>query len=67
MAVVVEEGLVILEARVMEGMAGLIEKEIPMIEAEIEKDTAVAEEIGMAAEASGSVKLKHFQIVDNPR
>ena len=67
MEVVAEEGPVIPEDLVMEGTAGLITEEIQMTEVEIEKDTAVAEEIVMAAEASTSVKLKDSQLVDNLR
>ena len=67
MEVVAEEDPVIPEALVMEGMAGLIVEEIQTTEVEIEKNTAVAEEIVMAAEASTSVKLKGFQLVDNLR
>lgn len=67
MVVAVEEGPVIPEVLVMEDMEGLIETEIQTIEVETEKDMPVAEETVMAAEASGSVKLKDFQLVDNLR
>ena len=67
MEVVAEEDPVIPEALVMEGTAGLIAEEIQTTEVEIEKNSAVAEEIVMAAEASTSVKLKDFQLVDNLR
>ena len=46
------------EVLVMEDMEDQIEEEIQMIEEEKEKDTAVADEIVMAAAVDGSVKLK---------
>ncbi|MFB5647577.1 MAG: hypothetical protein ACE5RO_05505, partial [Candidatus Nitrosomaritimum yanchengensis] len=62
-----EEGPVIPEVPVMADMVGLIETEIQTTEVEIESDTPVAEETVMAAEVSGSLKLKDFQLVENLR